>query len=1492
MTRRLEGFRSRGSTALASVSLAVTLACGGVVIGCGGGDNGGGGASLVDSGGGQDSGGGGQDSGGGGQDAKPTDTGAPTDAGGGGGDADSSTLKQLAPPTFAPPSGAVDPGSVTILPGAGTPDGGTSFILYTTDGTLPTRSSSAYSGPIQITGNTTIHAFVVSPGFTDSAIATASYTVTLPEAGTLAPPKFNPTSQTAVNDFLVGVSSGPATTICYTLDGVTTPTCNANGACTGSSQPYNSAAQIQINGTITNANTGVVTVQAIACQANAATTAVVSQQYTLIAAPPQMVQPAPGTLPFQEAAGAEVAYTPTVNSVTNGASIWYTTGSNPPPSCITGTKVASPHTFGGSASPTDGLLVNTTYQAISCKQGYAPSPVTTNPYVIQLNQPAFPLATVGVGAPGTYDQAVAAFFMTDTNADVTTTANEWECYTTDGSAPSCGATQKTCGETAATALTFHPNQTIPSITKTGTVLSVVSCNLGFAGSTVQQGTYVLQLDQPDLDLPGIDQTGTTPTNLPITTFKIPAANVTTPATFTPNVEQDVLLGPGGGQPYGFACAILNGTPVCGNGACTTGLEVIGGASSPTGGVLADGNTLIGPLPAAVAPGDTWTVIGCPSTADFGNFLPSLPTTVAYSGPGAAPAPAITPPTGLFFTTQNPVISNNDTNGVTLCYTTDGTVPTCTPVLSSSPGGDTCNNTANSGTAITKPLTGVGATDTKVAQILVTNGGSGYTSPPAVALSGGGFTTAATAAAQMHVDRIAVVSGGSGYTVPVAVSISGGGGATATAAVTGGVITSVTITNAGSGYTGPVTVGFSGGAGSGATATATFAVDTITTTDAVPGGAGYTSAPTVAISGNGGTGATATASLSNVWVVTDIENTNTKVQATVCNASETAPAAVSQTYSFQMAEPDFTAIINVKPVPGTDFTDDAPFTGTIVGAIGSLNTNQTLGAGSKVTLTTTSFFPSNTVVIYYTWDGTPATCGSANHNILFAPSDTADVIWTVPVPATGTTVTLNAVACSGLSTSAEATSTMRSVTYNVVTADPIISTDQIQPNCQTLDANGYGCPGQPVWENDVGVELTSMTPNATLCWTLNGATPVCTLGSNTVSALGGCSTTNNKTLSIQTSGTPVKAIACAGSLPNSNVVQSPGAGQAFTLNVTPVVATPAPGAVTATCNTPVTLQLDQSSNAVNLGGPTHQADFCWTLDGTPPACDGSGTSDCLRFHTDANVANTTYGTGAAGSNSRNVNLSGNIRTITCSPPTPRVYNGASQSFAYNLPGYKHTNGGAPAIVVDGSVADWTAPANYAAGEDIPMSDSGGNTNQDKGYFTYDNTNLYFAVSMNDFTPNSTRYVAVYIGNGNSTGGAPNTPASMGAFPLPTDQGITYMFQWQSNPGTTAPVAQVWNAPGNSAIWSAVPAVTVAHGFSVANNTVEFSIPISQLPLLGTSLSTITVIESVVSGVGGTPATDEWTDLPSTSGTDPALFEGFRDAYGSCQLPNQQLFCSGC
>jgi uncharacterized repeat protein (TIGR01451 family) len=77
--------------------------------------------------------------------------------------------------------------------------------------------------------------------------------------------------------------------------------------------------------------------------------------------------------------------------------------------------------------------------------------------------------------------------------------------------------------------------------------------------------------------------------------------------------------------------------------------------------------------------------------------------------------------------------------------------------------------------------------------------------------------------------VSITNGGSGYTSPPTISFTGGGGtgATATASVVGGVLTAITITSSGSGYTSSPTVVITpNGGGSGAIATAAIIPQTL------------------------------------------------------------------------------------------------------------------------------------------------------------------------------------------------------------------------------------------------------------------------------------------------------------------------------------------------------------------------------------------------------------------------------------------------------------------------------------------------------------------------------------------------------------------------------------------------------------------------------------------------------------------------------------------
>ena len=167
-----------------------------------------------------------------------------------------------------------------------------------------------------------------------------------------------------------------------------------------------------------------------------------------------------------------------------------------------------------------------------------------------------------------------------------------------------------------------------------------------------------------------------------------------------------------------------------------------------------------------------------------------------------------------------------------------------------------------GQATAGTITVVGGIITNIA---VANGGSFYTSAPNVVISGGTFTTEATATATITagvITAINITSGGTGYTVNPTISFYGGGQAEGVCNTheaffnllfgyrisLGLVVDSYTINYNGSNYTGAPTVVVSGGgnvsANVAAYATGTANIASSLRFGAITPGAGYTSAPTI------------------------------------------------------------------------------------------------------------------------------------------------------------------------------------------------------------------------------------------------------------------------------------------------------------------------------------------------------------------------------------------------------------------------------------------------------------------------------------------------------------------------------------------------------------------------------------------------------------------------------------------------------------------------
>ena len=215
-------------------------------------------------------------------------------------------------------------------------------------------------------------------------------------------------------------------------------------------------------------------------------------------------------------------------------------------------------------------------------------------------------------------------------------------------------------------------------------------------------------------------------------------------------------------------------------------------------------------------------------------------------------------------------------------------------------------------------------NSNIKTINLTNGGTGYTSPPTVTFIGKNRTIAsATCTIKGPIDDFTIVSGGSGYTPATTLVIEGGGGtgATATPVITNGVITDVTLTNAGSNYSTPLTVLIGTG------------IHSITLAGI---GSNYTTAATIEITGGGGTGAQAELIFFQAigTIITGVRILNagsgyTSIPTVTIIANGTGSGAVVGTVNFIGSGGNIQSILNgsVDSVTfiddGSGYTDAAP-----------------------------------------------------------------------------------------------------------------------------------------------------------------------------------------------------------------------------------------------------------------------------------------------------------------------------------------------------------------------------------------------------------------------------------------------------------------------------------------------------------------------------------------------------------------------------------------
>ena len=251
-----------------------------------------------------------------------------------------SATPTVATPTFAPAGGTFYKSTLVTL--SDTTSGAT--IYYTTNGTDPTTNSPVYTKAFSLTASATVKALATAPGYTSSAMASASYIVYLPTAAT---PTVAPAGGAFIKSTTVTLSDATSgATIYYTTNG-TTPTT--------SSPVYTKAFPL----------TASATVKALATAPGYISSAVASASYILYlptAATPT-VAPAGGTF----INGTLV----TLSDTTSGATIYYTTnGTDPTTNSPVYTK----------AFP---LTASTTVKAMARAPGFNPSTGTSASFTIK-----------------------------------------------------------------------------------------------------------------------------------------------------------------------------------------------------------------------------------------------------------------------------------------------------------------------------------------------------------------------------------------------------------------------------------------------------------------------------------------------------------------------------------------------------------------------------------------------------------------------------------------------------------------------------------------------------------------------------------------------------------------------------------------------------------------------------------------------------------------------------------------------------------------------------------------------------------------------------------------------------------------------------------------------------------------------------------------------------------------------------------------------------
>ena len=541
----------------------------------------------------------------------------------------------VATPTFTPAAGTYT-STQTVAISVSTPG---ATIHYTTNGTTPTTSSPVYSAPITVSSTETVEALGTETGYAQSAIGSATYTITPPAAM----PTFSPAAGTYTSTQTVTISDATTgATIYYTTNGSTPTT---------SSSVYSAPITVSASETI----------KAIATASGYSQSAVGSAAYT--------ITPPAATPTFSPAAGAYTStQTVAISDSTSGATMYYTTNGSTP---TTGSPV-----YSGPIT----VSTSETIKAIATATGYSQSGVGSAAYTITP-----PAATPTFSpAAGTYtstqtvtisDSTTGATIYYTTNGTTPTTSSSVysapisvsSTETVEAIATASGYSQSAVGSAAYTITPPAATPTLSPAAGTYTSTQTVAISDSTSGATIYYTTN-----------------GTTPT----TGSPVYSGAITVSSTET--VEAIATASGYSQSAVGSAAYTITppaATPTFSPAAGTyTSAQTVTISDSTSGATIyytTDGATPTTSSSVYSAPISVSSTETLQAIATASGYSQSAVATAAYTITAVAATPTFSPAAGSYTSTQSVTLSDS-TTGATIYYTTDGTTPTTSSATYSDP----------------------------------------------------------------------------------------------------------------------------------------------------------------------------------------------------------------------------------------------------------------------------------------------------------------------------------------------------------------------------------------------------------------------------------------------------------------------------------------------------------------------------------------------------------------------------------------------------------------------------------------------------------------------------------------------------------------------------------------------------------------------------------------------------------------------------------------